>query len=90
MEIEVERQDENYLELRIQGEDHTLGNLIAGRLRSVKGVVLATYYLPHPLKDELILKIKTDGTISPKEALSRAIEEIDNLGKSFLDDLEQV
>ncbi|ABP96002.1 MULTISPECIES: DNA-directed RNA polymerase subunit L [Metallosphaera] len=90
MEIAVEREEENYLELRIQGEDHTLGNLIAGRLRSVKGVILATYYLPHPLKDELVIKIKTDGTISPREALNRAIEDVKVLGESFLDELEQV
>ncbi|AWR99850.1 DNA-directed RNA polymerase subunit L [Metallosphaera hakonensis] len=90
MEIAVEKSDENYLELRILGEDHTLGNLIAGRLRSVQGVTLATYYLPHPLKDEIILKIRTDGTISPRDALVRAIDEVKSLGESFLQDLEHV
>ncbi|QKQ99456.1 DNA-directed RNA polymerase subunit L [Metallosphaera tengchongensis] len=90
MEIAVEKESQDYLELRIMGEDHTLGNLLANRLRQVKGVLLATYFLPHPLKDEIILRISTDGSISPKEAINKAIEDVISLGNSFIKDLEKI
>ncbi|AEB94529.1 MAG: DNA-directed RNA polymerase subunit L [Metallosphaera sp.] len=90
MEVVVEKKDDNYVEFRIQGEDHTLGNLVAATMRRVPGVILSTYYLPHPLKDELIIKVKTDGSISPVDALKKAIEQIEKTAESFLQDLEKV
>ncbi|EHP68885.1 MAG: DNA-directed RNA polymerase subunit L [Metallosphaera yellowstonensis] len=88
MEVRVDKRSENYLELRLAGEDHTLGNLLAGALREVKGVSYASYYQPHPLNDEIVLKIMTDGTISPLEALNKALDAVRAMGEKFLEELK--
>ncbi|MEM0122251.1 MAG: RpoL/Rpb11 RNA polymerase subunit family protein, partial [Saccharolobus sp.] len=44
MEIKILKSENNYIELEVEGEDHTLGNLLAGILREINGVVFASYY----------------------------------------------
>lgn len=88
MEVRVEKRTENYMQLRLVGEDHTLGNLLAGALRGVKGVTYSSYYQPHPLSDEVVLKVMTDGSISPTEALNRALDSLRELGFKFLEELK--
>ncbi|BBG24237.1 DNA-directed RNA polymerase subunit L [Sulfuracidifex tepidarius] len=79
MDVRLLKKNDNYMELEIQGEEHTLGNLIAGMLQRVKGVTFASYYKPHPLVDKIIIKIMTDGSLTPIEALKEAIK----IGKEY-------
>ena len=79
MDVKVLKKSENYLELEVQGEEHTLGNLMAGMLQGVKGVTFASYYKPHPLIDKIVIKVMTDGSLTPEDALKQAI----NLGKEY-------
>ncbi|MCY0858955.1 MAG: DNA-directed RNA polymerase subunit L [Sulfolobaceae archaeon] len=90
MEIKVVKEDKNYLEIEIQGEEHTLGNLIAGLLRRVNGVTFVTYNKPHPLIDTIYIKILTDGTITPKEALLKAIQQGEELANRFINDVKNL
>merc|ERR1712217_156093 len=48
----------NYFVLRC--EDHTIGNLIRSKLLSDNHVIFAGYKVIHPLKYELLLRIRTD------------------------------
>ncbi|AAK40631.1 DNA-directed RNA polymerase subunit L [Saccharolobus solfataricus] len=88
MEIRILKSESNYLELEIEGEDHTLGNLIAGTLRRISGVSFASYYQPHPLSDKIIVKILTDGSITPKDALLKAIENIRGMTSHYIDEIK--
>ena len=57
--------ESGYIEIRISGEDHTLGNLIASYLKKLfvtdrklgDHLTFATYRAPHPLKDEIVVVI---------------------------------
>lgn len=59
-----------------QGEDHTLGNLLSTWIdqtmmdRTDSGITFAGYKVPHPLRDEMLLRI---GIESGKELDARAI-----------------
>ncbi|QGA54910.1 DNA-directed RNA polymerase subunit L [Sulfolobus sp. E5-1-F] len=88
MEIKIIKSESNYLELEIEGEDHTLGNLIAGTLRKISGVNFASYYQPHPLTDKIIVKILTDGSIAPRDALLKAIETIRVMASHYIDEIK--
>ena len=90
MEVKVLKSGENYIELEIQGEEHTLGNLLRGYLSRVPGVVYASYSKPHPLFDNIIIKIMTDGSISPKEALLKAIELAKADTSKFIDEVKNL
>lgn len=90
MEVKIVKQDTNYLELEIEGEEHTLGNLIAGLLRNIKGVTYVSYNKPHPLVDVIYIKILTDGSITPKEALLKAIENGEELANRFINEVKNL
>ncbi|BFH72659.1 DNA-directed RNA polymerase subunit L [Sulfurisphaera javensis] len=90
MEIKVLKAGENYIELQIDGEEHTLGNLIKGYLMRVQGVKFASYAKPHPLIDSIIVKIMTDGSISPKEALIKAIELAEADTNKFIEEVKNI
>jgi DNA-directed RNA polymerase subunit L len=68
-------------------EDHTLGNLLSSRLRHDSRVTFSGYKAPHPLEPKFELRVGTDGSIDPREALRTACEEIvrdlDNVSREF-------
>ncbi|BDB97187.1 MAG: DNA-directed RNA polymerase subunit L [Saccharolobus sp.] len=88
MEIKIIKNENNYLELELEGEDHTIGNLISGTLRKIKGVTFASYYQSHPLLDKIVIKVLTDGSITPKEALLKAIEMIKSISTEYLNEIK--
>jgi DNA-directed RNA polymerase, subunit L (EC 2.7.7.6) len=90
VEIEVTRAGENYVEIKVKGEEHTLGNLIANYLMRLPGVKFASYSMPHPLINEILIRVMTDGSISPYEAFRKAAEEALKDLDRFEEELEKV
>jgi len=90
-EKKVELQDEtripNTTTFTFNKEDHTLGNLITTRLLKDSRVTFAAYKVPHPLFAKFELRVSTDGTVTPKAAVSKAcrdtIADLDTLARSF-------
>lgn len=78
LNIEVIKNEGSLMEFKIIGEDHTLCNLLREVLLKNKKVNVAAYKIEHPLLDKKgpMFIINTDGTISPKEALLEAIDNI--------------
>ncbi|KAF1838693.1 RBP11-like subunits of RNA polymerase [Decorospora gaudefroyi] len=68
-------------------EDHTLGNLLAQRLLKNPAVMFAAYKVPHPLFATFELRVQTDGTVTPKEAVMETcrlvIQDLSRLNESF-------
>ena len=69
---------ENAGKFIIENEDHTLGNIIRTSLLLNKHVIFAGYRIEHPLSNKLYINIRTDVTISPKEALNNSIDDLIN------------
>lgn len=57
-------------------EDHTLGNLLSQRLLKYEYIVFSAYKVPHPLFATFELRVQTDGSITPKEAIIRCCKDI--------------
>ncbi|KAK3365963.1 DNA-directed RNA polymerase [Lasiosphaeria ovina] len=57
-------------------EDHTLGNLLAERLKGHDNVLMAGYKIGHPNVPEVLIRVQTDGTITPRDALIQACEDL--------------
>lgn len=53
-------------------EDHTLGNMLRHAVLTLPAVLFCGYKVPHPLEPRVLVKIQTDGSISPSEALQQA------------------
>lgn len=59
-------------------EDHTLGNLLRAKLVKSPPVLFAAYQVPHPLFAVFKLRVQTDGSITPKEAVVQACQDLVN------------
>lgn len=57
-------------------EDHTLGNLLSQRLLKYEEVTFSAYKVPHPLFATFELRVSTNGTITPKDAVLRCCRDI--------------
>lgn len=73
-------------------EDHTLGNLLSSRLRNEPHITFAGYKAPHPLEPKFELRVGTDGSIDPKEAVLRIcmelVRELEKVGHEFTKEME--
>ncbi|KJA25624.1 hypothetical protein HYPSUDRAFT_37660 [Hypholoma sublateritium FD-334 SS-4] len=62
----------NAATIKIVKQDHTLGNMLRAQLLAMPQILFAGYKVPHPLHPYFIIKIQTDGTITPQEILEQA------------------
>ena len=83
MEILKLELKDNTMKIEIEGEDHTLGNLLAKTLLKEEGVTYAGYRIEHPLRPRLIIEVTTNGSLSPVEAVRRAVAKILEINKEF-------
>ncbi len=71
--------------LEIPGEDHTIGNLLQALtynlyIRDADRIDFIGYYVPHPLEDILVVRVKTkDGPPSSKPIVQQACSDIANV-----------
>lgn len=56
----------------INKEDHTLGNMLRHAVLAQPGVLFCGYKVPHPLEPRVLLKVQTDGSMTPAEVLQQA------------------
>ncbi len=87
--IEVLSRTPTEVRVKIYGEGHTLGNLIAKLASKKPHVNMAVYYIEHPLKQNLFLTIRTDGQVEPMEALIETISEAISYLEKFKEELKK-
>ncbi|OAA54297.1 DNA-directed RNA polymerase 2 subunit [Niveomyces insectorum RCEF 264] len=66
----------NTSDFLMKKEDHTLGNLLAEHLKMHPKVLMAGYKVGHPNVAEVLLRVQTDGTITPKEAIVEVCKQL--------------
>ncbi|KAF1953912.1 RBP11-like subunits of RNA polymerase [Byssothecium circinans] len=87
IETKEETQVPNTTVFTFNKEDHTLGNMLSQRLLTYPNVIFSAYKVPHPLFATFELRVSTDGTITPKEAVTKCcadiIKDLEVLNRSF-------
>mgnify|MGYP001603403305 FL=1 len=76
MELEVLKNEDDFLEFIVKGERHTFPNLLKSKLLEDKSVVFVSYVLKHPFDDDSVFSLRTSGK-KPKKALEEALKEIE-------------
>jgi len=76
MKIDVLKNEKNFVEFTIEGQRHTLPNLLKQKLLENKSVEFVSYVLEHPMDKSAKFVLRTDGK-SPKKALEDAAKEIE-------------
>ena len=88
MKLRVLKQTGKRLELEVEGEDHSLLNLLTKTMLKMNHVKFAAYRIDHPLVGKPVVIIETDGEIPPIEAMKRGLEEIKKLSREFMKKFE--
>lgn len=83
MKIKVLKETTNELKLEIEGEGHSLLNLLQKTILEDESIEMAGYDVPHPLIDRAILYIHTNGKKSPETVINEATQKVKSRSKEF-------
>ncbi|KAJ9112374.1 hypothetical protein QFC19_000795 [Naganishia cerealis] len=76
MDVQDDTKLEGSIRVLLNAQDHTLGNMLRSQLLLDKNVIFAGYRIPHPLTNQVELRIQTDKNmepyVSPRKALLNA------------------
>ncbi len=89
MKLEVRKADERELIVKVFGETHTLGNLLAKSALKHPNVRLAAYSIEHPLEEAFVLRIVTDGSKPAAEVLREVVEGLISLSDELAEKLAE-
>ena len=83
MQVKVLKKTSNELRIEIEGEGHTLCNLLEKVLLEDESIDMAGYNVPHPLTSHSVIYIRTKGRRKPETALRDAAQKILQTEKKF-------
>lgn len=87
MEIEVIKNEKEYAEIELKGEEAGIANALVEILLEEKGVEFAAYRLDHPQAASPVLMVRTDGG-SALTAVKQAVKKLKKQAEEFKDALK--
>ncbi|KAI1375213.1 DNA-directed RNA polymerase II subunit RPB11 [Hypoxylon crocopeplum] len=73
-------------------EDHTIGNLLSEHFKQHPHVMMAGYKVAHPNVPEVMIRLQTDGTVTPREVFidvcKQLIAQLAQLAQNFTREYE--
>ncbi len=90
MKLEIKKVDDKELIIKVFGETHTLGNLLAKSALRHPNVKLAAYSIEHPLEEAFVLRIVTDGSKPASEVLMEVVEGLVKLSDEIVREFKSV
>lgn len=89
MQLKILDKKPNELTLEVEGEGHTLCNLLESTLLEDDEVEFASYNISHPLVANPVITVRTKGNKTPEEALKEAAEKILKKGRELREEFEK-
>ncbi len=89
MKLILVKKTSDELRFEVQGEDHTLLNLLQKTLLEDNGVLIAGYNISHRLVGSAVFYIKTNGEEKPVKALLEASKKIGEKAEEFRKSFEK-
>ena len=83
MEIEVLDDKKNKLVIEVDGMGHTFINILKNELWNDSHVKLATYNIMHPTANKPKITVETDGSESPRAALTSDVSRLKKTSDKF-------
>ena len=83
MKIKVLKKTANELKIEVEGEGHSLLNLLQKSLLEDENIEMAGYDVPHPLIDRAILYVQTKEQQNPEDLIKDAAKKVLGLSKDF-------
>jgi len=76
MKIKVLKKTSNELKIEVEGEGHTLCNVLQKALLEDDTIVMAGYHIQHPLIGNPIIYVRTKGERKPEATVREAAKKI--------------
>jgi DNA-directed RNA polymerase subunit L len=89
MQLKIIKRDSNSLVMEVDGEGHTLCNLLESALLEDEDVEFASYSISHPLVAKPVITVRTKGNKSPEDALREAVRKILERGRMLREEFEK-
>ncbi|MBS7607139.1 MAG: DNA-directed RNA polymerase subunit L [Candidatus Bathyarchaeia archaeon] len=89
MRLRVLEREANKIVIEVEGEGHTLCNLLENVLLEDEDVEFASYNISHPLVAKPIITVRTKGNKRPEEALKEAVNKILQRGRELREEFEK-
>lgn len=89
MQLRVLEREANKIVIEVEGEGHTLCNLLQNVLLEDEDVEFASYNISHPLVAKPVITIRTKGNKRPEEALKEAVNKILQRGRELREEFEK-
>lgn len=83
MKVKVLKKTDNELKIEVEGESHSLLNVLQKTLLEDDNIEMAGYHVPHPLFDRGILYIHTKEKQNPEAVVKEAAKKVHGLSKEF-------
>ncbi len=83
MKIKILKRTANELKIEVEGEGHSLLNLLQKTLLADDTIEMAGYDVPHPLIDRAILYVQTKEQQNPEDVIKDATKKVLGLSKEF-------
>lgn len=83
--IQINKENEDFIDIYLNGETDTIGNLLATYLTSEKDVFYAGYIIEHPLKKIVKFKIRLIENNSVENIIEKFVGEIEHIQKLIND-----
>lgn len=89
MQIRVLERKQNEIAIEIDGEGHTLCNLLESVLLEDEDVEFVSYNISHPLIAKPVVRVRTRGGKRPEEALKEALIRIIERGRELREEFKR-
>jgi len=89
MKVEVLKKTSNELKIEIEGEGHSLCNVLQKFLVEDDTVDMAGYTVPHPLLPHAIVYVRTKKKRKPEAAIKDAVKKIRAQNEEFKTSFEE-
>ena len=83
MKIEILKKTATELKIQVEGEGHSLLNLLQKTILEDDAIEMAGYDVPHPLIDRAVLYVRTKGSQNPEAVIKEATKRVLSLNKEF-------
>lgn len=83
MKIKVLERTPNELKIEVEGEGHTLCNVLQKVLLEDDAIEMAGYNVPHPLVDSAVIYVRTKANRKPEAAVKEATKKILSQNEEF-------
>lgn len=89
MKVQILKKTSNELKIEIEGEGHSLCNVLQKVLIEDDTVDMAGYTIPHPLLSRAVVDVRTKEKRKPEDAMKDAVKKIRTQNKEFRKSFEK-